>query len=124
MREKVRRKWRQRTLYKKLINTAFLCKERPTVLILETCDFPFSSAEQARAAAARAEAQRLRAIRIQEEQRRAEQQRQYQEELRQIEINKANFQAQQERIRKERIQVLVNCFLLMLLSYSVSGLLR
>lgn len=99
-------------MYKKFINTAFLpVQGEGTVLSLETCDFPFSAAEEARASAARAEAQRLKAIRIQEEQRRAEQERQHQEELRQIEISKANFRAEQERIRNQRMQVLVNCFL-------------
>ncbi|CAH6777137.1 guanylate-binding protein 5 [Phodopus roborovskii] len=61
-------------------------------------------AQQARAEAARAEARRLEAVRIQEEKRRAEQERRHQEELRQIEISKANFLAEQERIRKQRIQ--------------------
>lgn len=81
------------------------------VLFLETCHFPFSPEEQARAAAARAEAQRLEAIRVQEEKRRAEQERRHQEELRQKEIQKAQFEEQWRRALEQKAQVLVNSFL-------------
>lgn len=97
------------------VNTACICKERPLLSHQRlVTDFLFSSAEEERAAAARAEAQRLETIRIQEEQKRAEQERLHQEKLRQMErqmqIDRANFQAEQERIRAQRVQVLVELF--------------
>lgn len=104
-------------VHKKLkVNTACICKERSLFSQQRlVADFLFSSAEQERAAAARAEAQRLEAIRAQEEQKRAEQERLHQEKLRQMErqmeIDKAKFQAEQERIRRQKIQVLVELLL-------------
>lgn len=93
------------------VNTACICKERPLLSHQRlVTDFIFSSAEQARTAAARAKAQRLETIRIQEEQKRAEQERLHQERLRQMEIDRANFQAEQERIRAQRVQVPVELF--------------